>query len=58
MKAKFIVNNCAQLMVFSLKVSNILTLFLKLNLHVIFVIFFFYYFSPLDYTIARRGDWL
>lgn len=49
-------------MVFSLKVNNILTLFLKLNLHVIFVIFFFYYFSPLDYTIAktiaRRGDWL
>lgn len=42
-------------MVFSLKVNNILTLFLKLNLHVIFVIFFFYYFSPLDYTIARRG---
>ena len=45
-------------MVFSLKVNNILTLFLKLNLHVIFVIFFFYYFPPLDYTIARRGDWL
>ena len=45
-------------MVFSLKVNNILTLFLKLNLHVIFVIFFFYYFSPLDYTIARRGNWL
>ena len=49
-------------MVFSLKVNNILTLFLKLNLHVIFVIFFVYYFSPLDYTIAKtiasRGNWL
>ena len=45
-------------MVFSLRVNNILALFLKLNLHVIFVIFFFYYFPSLDYTIARRGDWL
>ena len=34
-------------MVFSLKVNNILTLSLKLNLHIIFVIFFFYYFSLL-----------
>ena len=41
-------------MVFSLKVNNILTLSLKLNLHIIFVIFFFYYFSLLV-TIARRG---
>ena len=46
-------------MVFSLKVNNILTLFLKLKLHVIFVIFFFYYFPPFGYTIATgRGDWL